>query len=323
MLYLNEKAIINSADLNSIMDVIEKSMVFAEKEDFAMPLRSNVVFGGDNSLMLMPCLTPDVWGCKLLTLRPENPAKGYPFLNGMVVLFDANTGEAMAVLEGKTVTALRTGAVAGAGIRHTAKKGVTSLGLVGTGFQGFWQAQYGCAACGTIKEVWIYDKIKDKLSDFAEKLGEAIPHTEIKIAKDTVELLEKTQVVMTATQATEPLFPNDAKLLYGHAFSGIGSYLPHMKEYPDAIFEVAGDHVYVDTLHALDETGDLIWPLKNGALKRENIHTLAERIEGTCSTEQPETSFYKSVGMALFDIICAEHLCKLARETGNGTELDS
>ena len=95
-----------------------------------------------------------------------------------------------------------------------------------------------------------------------------------------------------------------------------------MKEYPDAIFPLAGEHVYVDTLHAIEETGDLITPIANGSLKRENIHTLAERIEGKCSASQPETSFFKSVGMALFDVAAAEYLCEAAAASGKGVELD-
>ena len=145
MLFLNEKALIESVDLAELIKRMEKTMVFAEEGRFAMPLRSNIFLDSDDSLMLMPCVTPKIWGCKLLTLRPSNPPKGRPFINGMVALFDAETGEAKAVLEGKTVTALRTGAVGGAGIKNTAAKNISALGLVGTGVQGFWQARYGCA----------------------------------------------------------------------------------------------------------------------------------------------------------------------------------
>lgn len=322
MLFLNEKALIESVDLAELIKRMEKTMVFAEEGRFAMPLRSNIFLDSDDSLMLMPCVTPKIWGCKLLTLRPSNPPKGRPFINGMVALFDAETGEAKAVLEGKTVTALRTGAVGGAGIKNTAAKNISALGLVGTGVQGFWQARYGCAARESVKEVWIYDVFKDKLPLFADRLQEAIPHVKVKIAQTSSELLEKTEAVMTATNTSLPLFAEDEALLRGHAFVGIGSYLPNMKEYPDAIFPLAGEHVYVDTLHAIEETGDLITPIANGSLKRENIHTLAERIEGKCSASQPETSFFKSVGMALFDVAAAEYLCEAAAASGKGVELE-
>lgn len=323
MIFLSEKAIVESLDLVEMMNKIESAMIFAENGEFAMPLRTNVEFGQDkDSLMLMPCLTPDIWGCKLLTLRPSNPSKGLPFINGAVVLFNAKTGEPQALLEGKTVTAIRTGAVGGVGIRNTAKPDIKSLGLVGAGTQGYWQARYGCAARNTVKEVWVYDVFTDKLPEFVDRLQAALPNVKVKIAKNSVELLEKTQAVMTATTTRIPLFPEDEGLLRGHAFSGIGSYLPDMKEYPDALFKVTGPNVYVDTLHALEETGDIIQPLKSGALKRENIHTYADLISGKFGKGWPETSLCKSVGMALFDVMAAELLCVQAKESGLGVEID-
>lgn len=321
MLVLNEKTLVETVDLEELIGRMEQTMLFADEGNFAMPLRSSVSLNGGDSLMLMPCVTPDAWGCKLLTLRPGNPQKGLPFINGAVMLFDANTGDPKALLEGKMVTALRTGAVGGAGIKNTARADIGSLGLVGTGAQGFWQAQFGCAARKGVKEVWIYDALTEKLAPFAEKLRAALPGVTVKIAASAAELLEKTEVVMTATPSRSPLFPDDEKLLAGHAFTGIGSYLPEMREYPDALFRLTGGDVYVDTPHALDETGDLITPLENGALRRENIHTLAELIGGKRKTES-DTTFFKSVGMALFDIAAADYLCEKAAQKGLGQKVE-
>ena len=321
MLILGEKALIAAALKDELINVIEGAMLTAEGGEFAMPLRTSVSINNSDVLMLMPCVTRGAWGCKLLTLRPGNPEKGLPFINGAVAMFDAQTGAPTALLEGKTVTALRTGAVGGAGIKNTAPQDVTSLGLIGAGTQGYWQAQFGCAARKGIKEVWIYDALTDKLPGFAERLGAAIPQATVKIAKSAIEVLENTQAIMTATTAKSPLFPNDEKLLAGHAFSGIGSYLPDMREYPDALYKVTCGDVYIDTPHALEETGDLITPLANGALKRENIHTLAELIGGKRKKEST-TTLFKSVGMALFDVVAAAYLCEAASRKGLGQNVD-
>ena len=321
MLVLNEKTLVETVDFDELIEKIEQTMLFADEGDFAMPLRSNISLNGSDSLMLMPCVIPEAWGCKLLTLRPGNPRRGLPFINGAVMLFDANTGDPKALLEGKMVTALRTGAVGGAGIKNTARADISSLGLVGTGVQGFWQARFGCAARKSVKEVWIYDALTEKLPAFAEKLRASLPGAEVRIAASAAELLEKTEAVMTATPSKTPLFPDDEKLLAGHAFSGIGSYLPDMREYPDGLFRLTGGDVYVDTPHALDETGDLITPLENGALKRENIHTLAELI-GCKRKKESETTLFKSVGMALFDIAAADYLCEKAAKMGLGQKVE-
>lgn len=321
MLILNEKTLVETVDFDELIEKIEQTMLFADEGNFAMPLRSNISLNGSDSLMLMPCVTPEAWGCKLLTLRPGNPQKGLPFINGAVMLFDAKTGEPKALLEGKMVTALRTGAVGGAGIKNTARADIRSLGLVGTGAQGYWQAQFGCAARKGVKEVWIYDAITEKLPAFAKQLQAVLPGVEVKIAASAVELLEKTEAMMTATPSKSPLFPDDEKLLAGHAFSGIGSYMPDMREFPDGLFKLTGGDVYVDTPHALDETGDLITPLENGALRRGDIHTLAELIGGKRKKES-ETTFFKSVGMALFDIAAADYLCEKAARKGLGQNVE-
>ncbi|MEA4873429.1 MAG: ornithine cyclodeaminase family protein [Synergistaceae bacterium] len=321
MLLLSQESIIKTVNLDEMISVIENAMLFADGGNFEMPLRISVSLNEKDSLMLMPCITPDAWGCKLLTLRSDNPIKGLPFIDGAVILFDETTGKPKALLEGKTVTAIRTGAIGGAGIKNTAPDDITSLGLVGAGAQGYWQAQYGCVAKKNIKEVWVYDSFMENLSSFKERLQAVLPDKSINIANNTSELLANTQAVMTATPSKQPVFPNDARLLADHAFSGIGSYTPEMREYPDTLFELVGSGVYIDTPHALKETGDLITPMKNGLLKQENIHTLSELISGK-SKKTSSTTFFKSVGMALFDLVCADYLCGKAKGKGIGVVVD-
>lgn len=321
MYILNEKALIAAVNFDALIAKMEETMVFADEGRFEMPLRSNLTINGRDSLMLMPCVTDSAWGCKLLTLRPENPGKGRPFLNGAVMLFDAETGETKALLEGKTVTALRTAAVAGAGLKNTANPEAQSLGLIGTGVQGFWQPQFGCAACKNVKEIRVYDRMTEKLPEFIERLAAVLPKHKITIAESPTEILENCEVIMTATPATAPLFPDSQELVRGHAFSGIGSYLPEMREFPDAVIKEAGNNIYVDTPHALDETGDLITPMKSGVLKRENIHTLAELITGKAGSTG-NTTFFKSVGMALFDLTAADYLCAEAAAKGLGDKVE-
>ena len=123
---------------------------------------------------------------------------------------------------------------------------------------------------------------------------------------------------MSATNASVPLYPEDPERLRGHCFVAIGSYRPDMHEVPDALFGLL-DRVYVDTLHALEETGDLTGPLERGILRREDVRPLADLLREP--RPAPETGFYKSVGGALFDLHAADLLAQTARAKGLGTEL--
>ena len=320
MLILGERALIEAASKDELISVIEGAMVTAEGNEFSL-LYTTVSINNSDLLMLLPCVTRNAWGCKLLTMRPDNPKKGLPLIDGVVAMFDGQTGAPTALLEGKSFTALRTGAVGGAGLKNIAPQDITSLGVIGAGIQGYWQAQFGCAARKGIKEVWVYDHTERKLPTFVERLSAAIPQATVKIAKNTVEVLENTQAVIAATTTKLPLFPNDEKLLAGHAFVGIGSYLPDMREFPDALFKLTGGDVYIDTPSALEETGDLITPIANGVLKRENVHTLGELISGKCKKEST-TTLFKSVGMALFDVVAGAYVCEAATRKGIGQKVD-
>lgn len=320
MLFLNHKNVAASVALPDVMDAIERALVDSERpEDFVLPLRVNVADKDDNILMLMPCLAAHAWGLKVLTIFPQNPARGKPYIDGMVILYEPETGQPQVLMDGKIVTALRTGAVGGVGIRHLSNPNTRSLGLFGAGVQGYWQIRYACAA-RDIKDVWVHDAFPEKLPAFFERLGEALPAVNFHIAKDARQLLENCEAVMTATTSLTPVLPDDPGLLKGHCFVGIGSFRPDMREYPDALFEVV-DEVYVDTIHALDETGDLLTPIERGLLKQEDVRTIGSRlVAGTC--EIPKTAFYKAVGGALFDLYTADLINREARKKGLGMELE-
>ena len=321
MLFLDQKSILAMINLNEIIDNIEGCLIDSEKpDDFVMPLRTSVADADNNILMLMPCLAKHVWGLKTLTLFSQNPSKGRPYIDGIVTLYSPDTGEALAMMDGKIITALRTGAIGGVGIRHLSKPGLSTLGLFGAGIQGYWQVRYACTA-RDIKDVWVYEMFEGKLPTFLSQLRAALPEVNFHIAASPAELLENVEAVMTATTSLNPVLPDSAELLKNHCFVGIGSYRPDMREYPDSLFSVL-DEVYVDTAHALDETGDLLTPIANGLLKKESVKTIGSRLVSGTSGNAPSTVLYKAVGGALFDLYAADHIYRQAKAKGIGTELD-
>ena len=320
MLFLDQNAVLGAVELDKVMDNIEGCLIDSEKpEDFVMPLRTSVTDENKNILMLMPCLARHAWGLKILTLFSQNPAKGKPYIDGIVILYSPEDGEALAMMDGKIVTALRTGAIGGIGIRHLSRPDTTSLGLFGAGAQGYWQVRYACTA-RNIKDVWVYDMFQEKLPAFVNRLREALPEVNFHIASDSSALLENCQAVMTATTSLSPVLPDSPELLKGHCFVGIGSYRPDMREFPDSLFTVL-DEVYVDTSHALDETGDLLTPIDKGLLKKESVQTIGSRLAKGSSASLPQTVLYKAVGGALFDLYAAEFIYQKAKERGLGIEL--
>jgi len=329
MLCLSEQDIFAAAGRDEIMDAVESAMLLYERQEFEMPQRMHVDYQG-NVFLLMPCLTKESIATKLVSLFPDNPAKGLPVLMGVVVLNDGQTGKPKALLDGAMLTSLRTGAVGGVSIRHLAGDDVRALGVVGAGVQGFYQSLFACTA-RPFSEIRVFDQFPEKAAGLAEKLSASLSGVQVH-AVDAVEaLVSQSDVVITATNSQKPVLPDDEGLLRGRHYVGIGSYKPDMREYPGTLFSLL-NRMYIDTRHAMEESGDLMDPLKNGWITQDRILTLGKLIGESSRADagagiQPanrkaRTTLFKTVGMALFDLVVTDMIYEKAAEKGLGQEVD-
>jgi ornithine cyclodeaminase len=320
LLFLNKKDIFKAVSLKEIMDNIEKAYVIYEKKEYIQPSRINIPYH-ENSLLYMPCFTKDIFGTKIITVFPKNIEKQKPTIEGLMLLNDIDTGEPLALLDGKILTALRTGAAGGVSIRHLSSPQSNTIGLVGCGAQGFYQLLFA-AQVRDIKKIILFDIFPQKLYAFREIIREAIPDVDICIASSIEELLDASKIVITATTSEKPVFPNRKDLLCGKHFIGIGSFKPTMREYPDALFSLL-ERVYVDTEYAMEESGDLLIPLQNKWIKEEQIKTMGYLLSHK-KEEKPskqETTFFKSVGMALVDLTVSQLIYQKAIENKLGQKI--
>ncbi|MEW6261674.1 MAG: ornithine cyclodeaminase family protein [Thermodesulfobacteriota bacterium] len=320
MLILNEGDIRTAVSLEEIMDEVENALRLGETGDYVMPLRTYLEYEG-NSFLLMPCFTPPAFGAKLVTVFPRNPEKGRPVIESLMVLNNAATGETLALLNGKALTALRTGAVGGVAVRRLSPDQPHALGLIGAGVQGFQQARFA-AATGKIDRILVHDRLADKVPDFVQALAQAVPDVPVARAESAEALLESCRTVIAATTSNEPVLPDRPELLAGRHFVGIGSYRPTMREFPEALFHLV-ERVWVDTVYALEESGDLTDPLQKGWLKRDQVETLGRFLlePGDRRPRPGQTTLFKSVGMALFDVLVSWLIYRKALEKGLGREV--
>jgi len=315
MLVLDGKTIEGMVDPKEMVNMAEAAFRIFKRGSFTMPERYGVEKDG-RTLLYMPCFTEEFFGTKILTLIPENRQRGLPSIDGMVILNDKDTGEQLAVMDGKSITAWRTAAVGAFGASRLAYAGAECVGIVGCGVQGMHQAVCICAVRG-IKRVALYDKYKD-LSLVESELKKLLPAgTECVKCASAAELLRCSDIVVTTTFSNEPVLPDDAALLKGKCYIAVGSYKPYMHELPDGLFSLA-DRVYVDLMHACEESGDIITPLERGLLRKDDIHLIHELLEGGSAPQPGATAVFKTVGMALMDIYAAGFFYKKALELGIG-----
>lgn len=320
MLYIGKKHMEEIVDLNNIMDCVEKAFGLYEGGEFQMPDRMHVD-RPEGTILYMPCFTNEVSGTKIVSTFPENIKSGIPSIQGTMVLNKSRTGETLAIMDGAMITAYRTGAVGGVGVRHTTRQDCKTLGLVGTGVQGFFQVLYACAA-RPIEDVYIFDRNTERAESFKERLEAQLKSVKIHVAKDVVALVESSEIIITATPSTTPVLPDDEELLRGKHIIAIGSYKYEMRELPPALYKVLDD-VYIDTELAADESGDLIVPVEEGWMKREDYKVFGKVYNELIKEPKKEvrTTLYKSVGMALFDLLVAEAIYHSAVEKGLGVDL--
>lgn len=316
MRYLNHKDILASITYDDIISSVEDALLHYKNGDFDMPERFHYS-SDDKTLLYMPCFSKGILGTKILTIFPENNGKGLPSIDGIMLLNDYETGAPLGMLDGKILTALRTGAVGAMGSKYLAPSNTTQLGLIGAGAQGIYQVIYACH-CLPITDVYISSRNSNKLSAYIQELKVELPHINFHAQDDAESVVRESQVIITATSSMTPVLPEEPSLYKSKTFIAIGSYQPTMRELPDALISVV-DAVYVDIDYAKEESGDLKIPIESGILDEKNIYPIADLIHGKLSKRPDEsTLLYKSVGMALFDIVVASKIMTCAETKSIG-----
>lgn len=269
--------------------------------------------------LFMPACAQGYLSLKLVTLNRKNPDKGLPLIHALVVLVDAKEGRPVAVLEGSSLTALRTGAASGLATRLLARPDAGMAAVFGAGVQGRTQLEAVCTV-RPIRKAYVVDPDREKARAFAAEMTKrlSIP---VQVASPG-EALAEADVVCTATTSTTPVFL-DHQLKEGVHINAIGSYKPHMQEIPEET--VCRAKVVVDQREAcLAEAGDLIVPLRRGLINPDDIHAELGEIaaglkEGRSSPE--EVTLFKSVGSAIQDLVAAIKAFQAAQRQRLGTNI--
>lgn len=324
MRYLSPSDIRQALSYEEMMAAVEEAFLLFAQGQCAMADRSALT-QGRTTLATMPCFAGGYAATKLIASSPDNARRGLPSLYGTVLLSQGDTGQPVALLEGNTLTALRTGAIGGLAARHLAREDAATAGLVGCGVQGLHQLTFLCQV-RPIRTVYLYNHGSKDLGPFCRQLeAMAAPKTfTIELCPDPDTLLAKSNIVVTATPATAPLFADDPGPFRGKCLIAIGSWQPEMREIPEAIWQ-ATQEVFLELPFACQESGDLSQPLASGALKPEGLRYFGDYLlaKGAGSPPAlPHTRYFKSVGMAVFDAIAARNVYLAAREKGLGQVLD-
>jgi ornithine cyclodeaminase/alanine dehydrogenase-like protein (mu-crystallin family) len=302
----------------ALIEAVESAARAQDENRVIVPKRLRVDWM-DNSLLTMPAVATKAAAVKIVSVIPSNAARGLPVINGLVVLNDGETGLPLAAMNASVLTALRTGAVGALGVKYQTPQDISSVGIIGCGVQGAWQAIFACAL-RPIRTVLATSRSPARFEAFSATVQRHAPGVRLAWCQNARELLGHTHVIITATTTNEPVLPDDARLLQDKHFISVGSYKPDMQELPDSVYRLAGE-LAVDTPDARHEAGDVINPLQRGILAGSNIYPIGECVRGIRKVDTAVTTAYKTVGTAIYDLFAAESVYRSARAQRIGQEI--
>jgi ornithine cyclodeaminase/alanine dehydrogenase len=264
----------------------------------------------------------DAFATKVVSVYPENVNKHQiPTVLATVCLFDTKTGVLLSVMEGAFITAMRTGAASGVATKYLARQDSTTLGLFGAGIQAKTQALAICAV-RDINSVKVYDIDTVRCQQFTEDLAATLS-IDVVACQRAREAVVGSDIICTATTSTSPVFKGEW-LSPGTHINGIGSYTPETRELDTVTMKRA--KVVVDSrTAALQEAGDILIPISEKAIIATHIHAeIGEVIIGAKAsrTDATEITVFKSLGLAIQDVVTAQLAYERALDSSYGKHWD-
>lgn len=291
MRYLDEASVRAVLHWEPLIAAMEEALIAFSCGRVIQPVRNMLTIEeGKRYLGIMPAVTEDSMGLKLVSFYPGNAGTGVPTHLATILLCRTDTGEPLAVMDGRLITEMRTAAVSAAVTRSLASPKSRVLALIGSGVQ-------ASAHLEALSRVFSFDEVRvwSRTAQHARRFAEA--HG-ARAAPDAEAAVRDADVVVTATGAREPVLKG-GWLKPGAHVNAVGSPRPDWRELDDEAMQ--GGVLVVDSREAvLKESGDVI--LSKAAIYAE----AGEIFAGTKPKPPPgRRTVFKSVGIAIEDIAAA------------------
>lgn len=289
MLYLDEERVRGLLRWDRLIPAMEEALAAFSLGRVVQPVRNMLTIEeGKRYLGVMPAVAEDAMGAKLVSFFPGNAGTGVPTHLATILLFRPDTGEPLAVMDGRLITEMRTAAVSAAVTQRLAAADSPVLALLGSGVQAEAHLQ-ALSQVRRFEEVRVWSRTAAHAERFAERHGAKAMALEAAV--------RGADVIVTATNALEPILAGEW-LKEGAHVNAVGSPRPNWRELDD---RAMANTLVVDSREAvLKESGDVI--LSGAAIYAE----AGEIFAGAKKASSEATTVFKSVGLAIEDIAAAK-----------------
>nr|WP_070959319.1 ornithine cyclodeaminase family protein [Hyphomonas sp. Mor2] len=321
--------ILSRASVESILtmrlcvDAMDEAMRAMSSNEVLTPLRLFAPIGEERGVFaLMPAAVaqPPFFGVKTVSLLHGNAAQGLPTIQGYVALFSQETGAPLAIMDGVSLTAIRTAAASGVATRELARDDSVTHGIIGTGVQAETHAKAILEVRPNIKNTVIWGRTEAKAEALAMQLSNELSAN---VSAASLEQAASCDIVSVVTSSSAPVINADLVRPGAHV-NLVGAHTPDTREADTEL--IASARVYVDLLSAaLAEAGDIMIPLKECAFEESHIvgeigQVLLNQIERRQTSD--EITIFKSLGNAAQDLFAAAAVYENAVGSRQGTDVE-
>jgi len=304
MLLLDEEQVRKHLRMADLIPAMEKALIDFSAGKVTQPVRQVIAINPPGGFYgMMPALTPEGLGQKIVTFYPPNAEKNLPTHMATILLNDPQTGAPLAVMDGRLITEMRTAAVSAAATKLLAPKNAKVLAILGSGVQ----ARSHIEALRLVRQfekIRVWSPNKSHAEQFAREIG-----AQAMAAEDAI---RDADVVITVTSSKTPVLLG-TWLKSGCHVNAVGACRPDWRELDD---DAMRNVVFVDSREAaMKESGDVI-------LSRVKIYAeLGEAFAGKIDNRADETTIFKSLGMAVEDITTALLVYRSATQNKTGVQV--
>lgn len=313
-LFLREADVAALIRIDDVIDVVERGFQEYGRGRAVNRLRQRVSIEG-GTLHVMAAGLPDwgVFGLKSYAVTRE----GRRFIS---LLYSAESGDLLAMMEADTLGQLRTGAASAVATKYLARANAGAVGIIGTG----WQARSQIEAIARVRPVALvkaYSRTPARREAFAEAMVQELA-AEVVAVDSAEEAVRDVDIIVTITTAREPVLRGEW-LRPGVHINAAGSNAGNRRELDgDAVTRAT--RIVVDSREqAMVEAGDLLGPIGDGHLSWTQVAELGEVVAGAVPGRRTddEITLFKSLGIALEDVATMHLVYERAKAKGIGEEI--
>lgn len=325
MLVLNSKQVAQLLPMAECIELMADALGSLARGEVYQPLRTIVRPPEARGLLgLMPAYRSGehgAFGLKAICVFPGNPALGKDAHQGTVMLSSQETGEPLALMNASAITAIRTAAASAVATRLLAREDAADLAIIGAGVQARTHL-VALSSVRSIKRARLACRNIDHANELVREMKEKVSFP-IEPVNSNEAAIRDSDIIVTATSANEPVLKREW-IADGAHINAIGTHSPQSREIDTATMAAA--RVFTDRRESiLNEAGDYVLAAQEGAITPDNIVAeIGELVIGTKPgrTSPTEITLFKSLGLAIEDVVCAEYLLRKATAENVGTQVD-